>query len=491
MFDDFLKELAERQRAAERRRGAGESEADQPGDERPGEGPEGDESGPVEAADVEAGGAADEAAEGGAAEDEAAEAEEAPEPQAPGGPAAAGPRPIFGRGGRPPRRPAGPARRGGGARRMGTQALVAIVVALLLGIVFLLGSGIDLITDAIWFESVGYDPVFWTRLTYQVVLFLGGTAVVLAFLLLNVWLAGRLAPPPAEGGSDRVRGLFGRLGEAARSVELGPGGRDMFGGGRYPRGQGEARLPQIEFETPDLPDLSPLAIIGLVMVAALASLGVGTTLAASWDTIALWQNQVPFAPDGALVADPVFGRDVSYYLFELPFLRLLQVTAGAMLTAALVVAGGRYLAAAAKGAASIPTSVRVHLGVLGGLFLLTVAAGYQLDKLELVYSVHPFGESTGFVGVGYTDQAARFFAFDALTIVAGLVAALLVGGAFTRWLWPAGAGLVVWLGLSILLGGLYPEAIQRFTVDPNEFAQEQPYIANNIRMTRLAFDLQD
>ena len=122
--------------------------------------------------------------------------------------------------------------------------------------------------------------------------------------------------------------------------------------------------------------------------------------------------------------------------------------------------------------------------MLGGLYLLTVAAGYQLDKLELVYSTRGFA-----TGVSYTDQAAQFFAFDALTIVAGLVAALLVGGAFTRWIWPLGAGIAVWFGLSILLGRVYPEVIQRFTVEPNQYAQEQPYIANNIGMTRLAFNL--
>ena len=68
------------------------------------------------------------------------------------------------------------------------------------------------------------------------------------------------------------------------------------------------------------------------------------------------------------------------------------------------------------------TPVRVHLAVLGGLFLLSVAFGYQLDKYELVYSTR--GVATG---VSYTDQHAQFFAFDVLTVVSGLAAALLVG----------------------------------------------------------------
>jgi len=65
----------------------------------------------------------------------------------------------------------------------------------------------------------------------------------------------------------------------------------------------------------------------------------------------------------------------------------------------------------------------------------------------------------------------------------------LVGAAFTRMLWPLGLTLAVWFVASIVIGRVYPEAIQYFTVRPNQFAQEQPYIGNNIAMTRLAFGL--
>jgi uncharacterized membrane protein (UPF0182 family) len=92
-------------------------------------------------------------------------------------------------------------------------------------------------------------------------------------------------------------------------------------------------------------------------------------------------------------------------------------------------------------------------------------------------------------GVSFTDQNAQFFAFDLLTILSGLAAALLVGGAFTRMLWPLGLVVSVWFIASIVVGRLYPEAIQRFTVEPNQYAQEERYIANNIAMTRLAFGL--
>ncbi len=400
------------------------------------------------------------------------------------------PRAAGSGGGRPPRRrPGGPDDGASWSDRLGgvgPQALLAIVGLVLFAAIFLVGIGLDLVTDAMWFQSVGYDPVFWTRLGAQVGLFLGALVVALVFLLGNLWLAGRLAPPPDAEAGKRVRGIVGRLGEAARATTEGQLGRtDPFGARR---GQGgddrQPQRPAIVFETDEIPDLSPLAIAGLALLAILAALGTAGALAASWDTILLWQNRVPSAVAGAVaVADPVFGRDVSFYLFELPFLRLVQAVVAGLLIGGLLVAGGRYVLSAARGG-GFTTPVRVHLAVLGALYLLTVAAGYQLDKMELVYSARGVG-----IGVSYTDQAAQFFAFDALTLVSGLVAALLVGGAFTRWIWPLGAALVVWFALSLLLGRVYPELIQRFTVDPNEYAQEQPYIQNNVTMTRRAFAL--
>jgi uncharacterized membrane protein (UPF0182 family) len=136
------------------------------------------------------------------------------------------------------------------------------------------------------------------------------------------------------------------------------------------------------------------------------------------------------------------------------------------------------------GASVFDTRVRVHLGVLAGLFLMTIALGYQLDKLELVHSDRGIAS-----GVSYTDQNAQFLAYNVLTGLSAIAAALLIGGAFARVLWPLGLTLAVWFIASIAIGRLYPAAIQFFTVNPNQQTQETPYIANNIAMTRLAFGL--
>ena len=201
----------------------------------------------------------------------------------------------------------------------------------------------------------------------------------------------------------------------------------------------------------------------------------------------LWAKQVPFASAGAAaVNDPVFGKDIGFFLFELPFLRLVQGLFNGLVVATLIVVLVRYVVGATRGGLVFGTPVRMHLAILGGLFLLSVAFGYQLDKYELVYSTR--GVATG---VSFTDQNAQFFAFDVLTVISGLAAAFLVGGALTKLIWPLGLTLGVWFLASIVIGRLYPEAIQRFTVLPNQFVQEERFIANNIAMTRLAYDLDE
>ncbi|MFY8167951.1 MAG: UPF0182 family protein, partial [Candidatus Limnocylindrus sp.] len=190
-------------------------------------------------------------------------------------------------------------------------------------------------------------------------------------------------------------------------------------------------------------------------------------------------------PSGTPVVDPVFGRDISFYFFELPVLRLAQGIGVTLLLAGTLAAALRYLPGiGARGLGFVGTLPRLHLALMIGGVLLATAYGYQLDKLELVYS------STGVAtGVSYTDNAAKLPGLDILTGIAAIAAAFLIGAALTRTVWPLTLTALVWFGASGVLGGLYPEFVQRFQVQPNEFALEEPYIANNLKMTRLAFGL--
>ncbi len=348
------------------------------------------------------------------------------------------------------------------------------IAGAVLVLVLLFGAGIlEFWTDVIWYQSVGFDGVFWTRVAAGALLFVGVTVLALVVLLGNLWLARRLAPPP-EGVPGSFRELFERLAESGLAAQ----------GDRYGRRDDGPQPVPVGPEA--IPDLTPTATLVLAFLSVFGAVVIGGAAAAGWQTVVLWLNRVPFDAAGVATAtvDPVFHRDVSWFLFDLPFLRAVQSIFNALVVGGLLVAFGRYIAGAPQRGLSFPTPVRVHLAALAALFLLSVAFGYQLDKYELVYSNR--GVATG---VSFTDQNAQFFAYDLLTVLSGLAAAFLVGGAFTRWTWPLGVTVMAWFLASLVVGRLYPEAVQRFTVDPNKFQQEQPYIANNIAMTRLAFNL--
>src|SRR4051794_2453543 len=397
-----------------------------------------------------------------------------------------------GRGGGRGRGPGGPDDGGPGrATRMGRRIGLAIAGAAVLGIFLLFRFGLGPWTDAPWDRSVGFDPVFWTRITATIALGLGAFILALIVLFGNLWLAGRLAPTTVDGAGGRgIQSLVDRINAAAQAADerRGPratyGGRDPFGRPGYdPRGSDDRTTNAIVFDAGDLPDLTPLAGWILGGIALFLALVIGGSMSGAWETVLLWIHRVPFSPT-ASVTDPIFNKDIGYFLFELPFLRLVQGLFNALVISALLLTLARHVVSASHGGLVFSTQIRVHLAVLAGLFLLSVAFGYQLDKLELVYSNR--GVATG---VSFTDQNAQFLAYDVLTILSGIAAALLVGGAFTRVLWPLALTIGVWFLASIVVGRLYPEAVQRFSVVPNQYAQEERYIGNNIAMTRLAYDL--
>src|SRR3990170_4181292 len=165
-----------------------------------------------------------------------------------------------------------------------------------------------------------------------------------------------------------------------------------------------------------------VAAVVLLALGLFAALLIAGGIASDWETILLWRNQVAFG-----WPDPVFGRDIGFFLFDLPFLRLVQGALNGLVLGALAIAFARYLASAVRGGEVFTTPVRVHLAVLGGLYLLSTAAGYQLDKFEFAYTANGVAS-----GVSYTDEAARFLGRDVLTVISALTAAFLVGGAFTR-----------------------------------------------------------
>jgi hypothetical protein len=317
--------------------------------------------------------------------------------------------------------------------------LLSLVVAFTL--LNLVGQLLGLYIDWLWFREVQFTSVFLTVLRTQ--LLLGAVTAGAFFLILygNVLLARRLAPREALVGADDALGL----------------------------------------PSPEIlePYIRRLALPGSVVLALL----VGWAGAGRWELVLQALNPTPFG-----IRDPLFDREVAFYVFQLPLWNSLY----GWLMRALVFAGLAAIAVylctrgirVSSGGLAIARRARGHLLVLAAGLLLLKAAGYRLAMFGLLFSQRGVA-----FGAGYADVHAQLPVLKALLVLAGVSAALCLVTIRLRSWRPLLGGIAALVALAILGGVVYPGLIQRYQVSPNEIVKEQPYIDFNIRYTRLAYGL--
>ncbi len=227
-------------------------------------------------------------------------------------------------------------------------------------------------------------------------------------------------------------------------------------------------------------------IVTVVLVAATLFMSVifGSVAGGSWETILSWLNAVEFGQH-----DPAFGRDISFYMFELPAYQLIQGwLLGLMIVSTLGAAAVYALTLSLQGFQinNVTRGMRIHLSVLVGVSLLLIAASSYLGIFDLALS------DAGIVfGATYTDLHARLpvrYILIALALFAGLTTianAFLSKEGYRLPLFAFG----LWAITGIVGGVIYPNFVQSFQVDPNERQREEPYIARNIEATRFAYGL--
>jgi hypothetical protein len=317
------------------------------------------------------------------------------------------------------------------------------VVILILSLVILAAAAqlIPLYTDWLWFDEVGYRQVFLSILSLRGGLFTAMLLSVLVFLWANLTFAARTAAP------DVVWELEDQLGLPGRVV------------------------------------IEPLLRRFLPAVLLVISIVAGLRASSHWATVVGFMNGQAFG-----TTDPLFERDLSFYVFVLPFWRLLHGWATALVTGTIVLALAVYilrrsLAITTRGP-RLAVRARAHLLVLGTLLLALKAIGFWLDRYDLLFSARG-----AIVGASYTDIHATLPMLGALGVLAALCAVACLVQLSRPGIRFVAGGLVA-LGLAWVVGlGLYPSLLQRFRVVPNELAAEKPFIAHNIRMTRQAYGL--
>jgi uncharacterized membrane protein (UPF0182 family) len=324
--------------------------------------------------------------------------------------------------------------------RRGGVILLAIAVAVFLGG----GTLVSYYVDALWFDSLGYAAVFWTRIDLQAATFAAFAALTFA----------------------AIYGAF---------LALKPARFDELIGGRILINQQWVRVP--------IEPVLKLVALGLALVIALAN---GGGMMSSWTTFALFWD----APHDTSVLDPIFGRPLGFYLFTLP---AWQLIAGWLLTLSVIaclIAGLLVLATARargvieRGFGAAQTRLWRGLAIaLAGLLLMLALRAY-LGRYERL-----FQDNTIFAGVSYTDA---HITLSGMLIVC---AALLLGAAIAlycaiavpgpRWLLASAAPALLCY-FSVELVGWY---VGSFIVKPNQLVRERPFIEHNIEMTRRAYAL--
>jgi uncharacterized membrane protein (UPF0182 family) len=331
-----------------------------------------------------------------------------------------------------PLRPAGP-------RRRSRAPLVVLAVLALLFVFFPAIS--RLLADWWWFQEVGFQAVFLRPIAYRALLFLVAGGLGFLVLYVNLRAAQRgLVPNPVV-------------------LALGPG----------------------------LPSFNLNAALRRLTLPASLVLGFffGVAASARWDVVLSALNRSSFG-----VADPVFSRDLGYYVFTLPavsgalgFLAGLA-TIGFVLVLPIywlrgdLILRGRRLRA--------EPSAGLHLAILlAAMFLLAAARLIWVDSAHLLFS------TTGpLLGASYTDLHARLPAYRVSAGLAVGAAVLVLAGGIRRdlgrfALWAIGG----YFAAALLGRGIFPLAMQKLVVAPTELTRERPYLRNHILATRRAWGL--
>ncbi|MDI7248338.1 MAG: UPF0182 family protein [Bacillota bacterium] len=295
-----------------------------------------------------------------------------------------------------------------------------------------------LFTDVLWFREIGYLQAFWVPIASRAVLGVTVAAVFFAFSYANLRLAGR--------SLGRFSSLFQPLSIPVQLTE---------------------RRARFVF------------LLVSAVLAVLAGLGSSSY----WMVV---QQFLHRASGGA--RDPLFGLNVGFYLFSLPFYRFAYSILMTLIVLTTVSVAAIYVltrSLALRGTRVIGTSfAKHHVAGLIALGFLLKAWGYRLAALGLVYS--PRGVV---FGASYTDVHAQLPALRILSVIALVAGILVLADLFVRaeklTLGAVGALIVG----SFLLGTVYPAAVQKLSVEPNELSRERPYIKYNIEATREAFGL--
>jgi len=327
-------------------------------------------------------------------------------------------------------------------------AVVAVVVAAAI-IVFGLTGYVE---KWLWMSQLDYAGIFWTLLSVQCVMGVLAFVVVFAFLWFNLHHA----------------------------VKAGAGTLEAVRPWRSAQRQADSDANAQAFVK-----FFPMALKGAFgLVSAAIALLFAIALFGQWDTYLRFRYGKEFG-----VADPLYGVDVGFYVFHLPFYEMLQRGLLVLLLCALAIVAANYvlvgtLSASRRPDAAIDGRATAHMSALVALLAVVLGWGFYLGHYQLLYS------TVGVVyGAGFTAANVTRWALWGMVGLSALACALAVVNVFRKSVIELISALGVYAAAWIV--GIYfiPAVFQEFVVQPSELAMETPYLTNYINATRKAFQL--
>ena len=320
--------------------------------------------------------------------------------------------------------------------------------------VLIIWSAISLYPDWLWFNHLGFSPVFmkmlFSRYGFGAIVWL----ILIILISVNISAAKRLNPGYSGGTHLKEKGSYAaQFGMSDKTLNL-------------------------------------LVLVFILIL----SIVVAAKSSRHWDMVLRYLYQEPFGS-----VDPVFGRDIGFYVFSLPFQILVKNGMVFLLAVSTLVTAGWYLKNGAiqiegdmpmDGAPPTPPTVKIapnakrHLIFLCGIILIFIAWGYYLKVYELLFSTR--GPA---FGASYTDVKIMIPVYRILILLTFLYAALVIYNSFKPNMKMILKGGAVWIAAIVVLSYVIPVMAQKLIVKPNELAKESPYIENNIRFTREAYNL--
>lgn len=405
-------------------------------------------------------------------------------------------------------------------------------IFLLLSCLFALWFLVQGIARGLWFAEVGYIGVFLQRLAWRGGLSLAGALVSGLFIFGNLRLADRykwanieidsqFTPPRSPGVSLRWLLLIALGASAAIAwmlIHYGTIALDLWTPDLglpnlepAPVGEKEAETAAKGFiETFLVDNAGILLLIALLSFSLLVladrslqvlgivfSLLFAAILGGNWTNVLKFFHAVPFGQ-----TDPQFGRDIGFYIFQLPIWQIARSWLAGLGVYTLLAVSITYLFSGdSLSRGRFPGCSRAqlrHLYALWGSLMAILVLHHLIERYSLLYS--PVGVV---YGAGYTDVHVRQFIEIALGTVAGITSVWLGWKAFIgkedrgglygrkrkrKGISPYLQVFAFYLSIAVI-GILITGIVQRTIVQPNELAREKPFIERSIASTRAAFAL--